>query len=328
MKDWKGVRVLITGAAGFIGSHLAERLVREGARVRALDDFSTGRRENLEGIAGLELLEGDIRDPGLVAEACRGVEIVFHQAALGSIPRSMKDPRTTLDVNVLGTVCVLAAARDAGVSRTVYASSSSVYGDSPEQPRREGREGRPVSPYAASKRINEELAEVFERCFGMSTIGLRYFNIYGPRQNPDGPYAAVVPRFFLACRKGEAPVIYGDGSQSRDFTFVEDAVAANLLAAEAPSGRGGAVFNVAGGRETSVAELAERIREIAGSGQAPRHEPARAGDVPASRADLEKARAGIGYEPRVGLAEGLVKTWEYYASLEPSPARASAGGAA
>ncbi|HEX3129945.1 MAG TPA: SDR family oxidoreductase [Thermoanaerobaculia bacterium] len=301
-----GVPVLVTGGAGFIGSHLVDALLARGAQVRVLDDLSTGRRENLP--AGAKLLEDDIRDVEACRAACAGVAYVFHQAALGSVPRSIADPAATVAVNVAGTANVLAAARDAQVRRVVYASSSSVYGDARPVLKREGEEGRPLSPYAASKVMNEELADVFRRCYGMEIVGLRYFNIYGPRQSPEGPYAAVIPRFLRACLAGEAPVIYGDGTQSRDFTFVEDAVLANLLAAGAPAEACGRAYNVARGERTTVAELAERILEAAGSGLPPRHEPPRAGDVPHSQADPAAAEARLGFLARVGLREGLERT--------------------
>ncbi len=291
--------VLVTGGAGFIGSHLVDALCARGARVRVLDDLSAGRLENLAGCReSIEFREGDIRDLRVCADACRGATVVFHQAALGSVPRSMKDPATSLAVNVGGTANVFAAARDAGVRRVVYASSSSVYGDSAALPKREGDEGRPLSPYALSKRMNEELADVFGRCYGMEFVGLRYFNVYGPRQDPNGPYAAVIPRFFDANLRGEPAVVYGTGEQSRDFTFVEDAVAANLLAAEAPGERCGTAYNVGGGARTTVNELARLVAEAVGGAPDPRHEPARAGDVAHSLADLTHVSRGLGYQAR------------------------------
>src|SRR5262245_39452117 len=230
--DWSSCPVLVTGGAGFIGSHLVDALLERGAKVRVLDSFATGFRRNLEHCASrIELLEGDIRDTGTCRRASEGTQYVFHQAALGSVPRSVDDPATSIAVNVAGTANVFAAARDAGVSSVVYASSSAVYGDSERMPKREGQEGRPLSPYATSKWMNEELAEVYTRCYGIRFVGLRYFNVYGPRQDPSGPYAAVVPRFFEAAAERRAPVIFGDGLQSRDFTFVADVVEANLLAA-------------------------------------------------------------------------------------------------
>jgi len=305
----KGLSVLVTGGAGFIGSHLVDALLARGARVRVLDDFSTGRRENLPDV---DVIEGDIRDARVCRAACTGMDYVFHQAALGSVPRSLVDPASTMAVNVTGTANVFAAAREAGVRRVVYASSSSVYGDAGAVVKREGEEGRPLSPYAASKVMGEEMAEVFSRCFGQELIGLRYFNVYGPRQSPDGPYAAVVPRFFRSCLEGEAPVIHGDGEQSRDFTYVGDAVLANLLAAGAPPEACGRAFNVARGERTTVNELAARVRELAGSGAPPRHEPPRPGDVLHSQADPSLAQDRLGFRAGVDLRAGLERTLAHY----------------
>jgi len=313
---WDGVRALVTGGAGFIGSHLVDALVARGARVRVLDDFATGRRENLAHLAGaIELIEGDVRDLDICRRACRGTRFVFHQAALGSVPRSLEDPATTVAVNVGGTANVFAAARDEGVERVVYASSSSVYGDSDRLPKREGEEGRPLSPYAASKAIGEDLAAVFARCFGTSLVGLRYFNVYGPRQDPAGAYAAVVPRFFAAALAGEAPVVHGDGAQSRDFTYVADAVAANLLAAGAEGEVSGRAFNVAAGVAWTVAELARAVADaVGGDVPLPIHGPTRPGDVRHSLADLEASRRLLGYAPSRTLAQGLAETAEHYRS--------------
>ena len=222
----------------------------QGAQVRVLDDFSSGREENLAAVqasGAVEVLRGDLRDLETCRSACSGRSVVFHQAARGSVPRSLKDPATTMAVNVSGTANLLTAARDAAVERVVYASSSSVYGDSEVLPKREGEEGQPLSPYALSKVMNEQLAAIFGHCFGLLSVGLRYFNIYGPRQDPQGPYAAVIPRFFQACGRGQKPVIYGSGEQSRDFTFVADAVEANLLAAQADPGACGRAYNVGAG---------------------------------------------------------------------------------
>ncbi len=303
-----GVGVLVTGGAGFIGSHLIDALVERGARVRVLDNFATGRRRNLTQLGDrIEVLEVDLRDPAACRRACRGTELVFQQAALGSVPRSVAEPATTIEVNVTGTANLFAAARDSGVRRVVYASSSAVYGDSRELPKREGREGLPLSPYALSKQMNEQLAVVFQRCYGMDLIGLRYFNVYGPRQRHDGPYAAAIPRFLDACRRGRAPVIYGDGEQSRDFTYVADAVRANLLAAGAPDSAVGRAFNVASGRRTTVNELARMVRRLAGGGPEPVHEEPRAGDVRHSHADLSASRSVLGYEPEYHAETGLAE---------------------
>jgi nucleoside-diphosphate-sugar epimerase len=285
-----------------------------------LDNFATGRRENLDELSGkIELVLADIRDAEACREACRDVGVVFHQAALGSVPRSLADPATTIAVNVGGTANVFAAARDAGARRIVYASSSSVYGDEPTLPKREGREGRPLSPYALSKKIDEELADVFGRCYGLELIGLRYFNVYGPRQDPEGPYAAVVPRFFRAGLRGEPSLIHGDGEQSRDFTYVGDAVRANLLAAVAPPAACGSAYNVAGGRRITVNEIAREIARLTGCVAAPRNAPERPGDVRHSLADLSRATEFLGYLPEVSIAEGLRKTEAFY--REPAQAR-------
>lgn len=301
----RGRSVLVTGGAGFIGSHLVDALVAAGAAVRVLDDLSTGLRSNLAAVADrIELIEESITSRQALAQACCDVELVFHEAALGSVPRSMADPAATIEVNVSGTAHVLAAARAAGVRRVVYASSSSIYGDSLVLPRREGEEGRALSPYALSKQMVEQLAEQFEQCFGFETVGLRYFNVYGARQRPDGPYAAVIPRFFAAARAGERPLIFGDGGQSRDFTFVADAVSANLLAAMAPRTACGRAFNVGSGCATTIGALAAAVRALAGGG-APIHEPARSGDVRHAVADLEEISTALDYFPRVGLEQGL-----------------------
>ncbi|HKI85673.1 MAG TPA: SDR family oxidoreductase [Thermoanaerobaculia bacterium] len=314
---FSGSRVLVTGGAGFIGSHLAVALVAAGAEVRVLDNLSTGKRENLEHcIERIELLTLDLRDKVGVGKALEGVRFVFHQAALGSVPRSLEDPVTTIDVNVQGTANVLEAARRAEVERVVYASSSSVYGDSKDLPKKEGGEGSPLSPYALSKRMDEELAGVFAHCFGLAAVGLRYFNVYGPRQDPKGPYAAVIPRFFRACLSGESPTIFGDGEQSRDFTFVDDVVRANLLAAAAPHEACGKAYNIGGGRRTTILQLAREIARVTGAQAEVRHAPPRAGDVKHSLADLTQARQGIGYEPEEGLPSGLGKCLAYYRGLK------------
>jgi nucleoside-diphosphate-sugar epimerase len=293
-----------------------DALVAAGLAVRVVDDLSSGHRENLAPAGdAIEFVEGDLRDLPTVRRACAGAEIVFHLAAVGSVPRSMKDPAHTLSVNVGGTANVLAAARDAGVRRVIYASSSSVYGDSETLPKREGEEGRPLSPYALSKRMNEELADVFARCYGMELIGLRYFNIFGPRQDPDGPYAAVIPRFFTACLRGEGPAIYGDGEQSRDFTFVSDAVRANLLAAAAPVSVCGRAYNVAGGRRITLKELAAAVLETVGQGAPPRYETPRLGDIRHSLADLTLSARDLGYVPTVALGDGLARARQHYAAV-------------
>lgn len=307
--DLEGRSALVTGGGGFIGSHIVDELLARGARVRVLDNFATGHRKNLAHCADrIDLVEGDIRSIDTCHDAMQGIEYVFHQAALGSVPRSMKDPSTSIAVNVSGTANIFAAARDASVRRVVFASSSSVYGDSVKLPKKEGEEGRPLSPYALSKHVDEELADAFARCFGLETVGLRYFNVYGPRQDPNGPYAAVIPRFFAACMHNESPVIFGDGTQSRDFTFVEDVVRANLLAASSPVSSCGRAYNVGAGGTTSVNDLATAIIKATGANVTPRHEPPRAGDVPFSLADVVDARTHLGFEARVHLDDGILRT--------------------
>jgi nucleoside-diphosphate-sugar epimerase len=311
--DLSSRTVLVTGGAGFIGSHLVDALHARGARVRVIDDFSAGRRVNLgPHLDHLHVLEADIRDRDACARACEGVELVFHLAAVGSVPRSLADPATTLSVNVAGATNVFTAARDAKVRRVVYASSSSVYGDSAALPKREGEEGQHLSPYALSKVMTEQLASMFHRCYEMQIIGLRYFNVFGPRQDPDGPYAAVVPRFFKTMLSGDAPTIYGDGLQSRDFTYVDDAVNATLLAAsagEVDSERG---YNVAGGRAVTILQLASTIRDLVGGSPDAVHSPERCGDIRHSLADLSRSRRELAYEPHISLAQGLERTAEHY----------------
>lgn len=309
--DFAGVPVLVTGGAGFIGSHLVDALLAAGATVRVLDNFATGRRENLAHcLDAIDLVEADLREADACRKAVAGCRIVFHQAALGSVPRSIEDPATSLAVNVQGTAHVFDAARREGVERVVYASSSSVYGDSDELPKIEGHEGRPLSPYATSKVMTEELAEVFGGTYRLHAVGLRYFNVYGPRQDPEGAYAAVIPRFCAACLAGEAPLVHGDGRQSRDFTFIDDAVLANLLAvaAEVPAGS----FNVAAGARTEVLDVALRICRLAELPKQPAFGPPRPGDVPHSLADLGRVRQALGFQPRWSLADGLARTFEWY----------------
>ncbi len=313
---FEGRLALVTGGAGFIGSHLVDALLARGSRVRVLDDLSNGSLGNLTHAGSrIDFVEGDIRDAEVCRRCCDGATFVFHEAARGSVPRSMADPAATIAINVAGTANVFAAARDATVERIVYASSSSVYGDSPTLPKREGEEGKPLSPYAVSKAMDEELADVYARCFGLLLVGLRYFNVYGPRQDPEGAYAAVIPRFFKACLAGEAPIVYGDGEQSRDFTYVSDAVAANLAAAVAPAGSCGRAYNVAGGRRTTVNELADLVRGAAGRGLPSEHRPVRPGDIPHSLADLTRTRADLGYAPAVELREGLGLSVAHYKAV-------------
>ena len=306
-------RVVVTGGAGFIGSNLVIRLVELGYDVTVLDNLSTGKLDNLAAVSGrVRVVQGDIRDEKAVRAVMDRVDVVFHQAALPSVPRSIVAPVESNAVNVDGTLNVLAAARDAGVRRVVYASSSSVYGDAPELPKREEMAGVPRSPYAVSKLAAELYCRVFTHVYGLETVSLRYFNVYGPRQNPDSEYAAVVPRFIRALLHGDPTEIYGDGEQTRSFTFVTDVVDANLKAAAARNVAGEA-FNIAGTERTSLNELNRQIRELVGAdlSSAPRHAEERTSDIKHSYADLAKAKRLLGYAPRVGLAEGLQATVQW-----------------
>jgi UDP-glucose 4-epimerase len=303
---------LVTGGAGFIGGHLVDRLVAEDWAVRVLDDFSSGSRENLAGSIGrIELMRGDVRDPDTVVRASEGVEVVFHQAAVPSVPRSLAHPWWTHSVNVDGTLRVLEAARRAGARRVVYAASSSAYGDTEKLPKLETMPPDPLSPYALQKYCGEVYCRLYTELFGLETVALRYFNVFGPRQDPDSEYAAVIPRFIGSALAHEPPRIYGDGKQTRDFTFVADTVQANLLAADAPRAPG-SVVNVAAGRQISLNRLWALIREIVGAEVDAVHEAPRPGDVRDSLADLERARELLGYEPAVDLGEGLRLTVESF----------------
>jgi nucleoside-diphosphate-sugar epimerase len=315
-----GRLILVTGGAGFIGSHLVEALLHRGDRVRVLDNFSTGKREYVEGLEGtassagvdFRFIEGDVRDYDTVLEVVSGTDAVFHQAALGSVPRSIEDPMTTQRINADGTLNIFLAARECGVRRVVYASSSSVYGDSPRMPKKEGEEGLPLSPYALTKQVNEGFARLFRDLYGLEAVGLRYFNVYGPRQDPGSQYAAVIPCFVSALLAGRAPVIYGTGEQSRDFTFVEDVVSANLLALEAPEDAGGKSFNVGMGREYDLLQLLDALQDLLGTSIDPRHDPPRAGDVMRSRADPALAREMLGFDAVHALEEGLARSVAWY----------------
>jgi len=303
---------LVTGGAGFIGSHICERLVSDGHGVRVLDNFFAGKAANLEPFKDdIEVIRGDIRDVRAVTDAMRGVDIVFHEAALGSVPRSVADPLTTHEVNLNGTLNILLAARDAGVRRVVYASSSSVYGETPTLPKHEGITPQPLSPYALSKLAGEYYISVFKQVYGFEAVALRYFNIFGPRQDPESQYAAVIPRFVTALFEGHQPVVYGDGGQSRDFTYVENVVEANLLASEA-EGVAGRAFNVACGGRYTLLDLLSKLKEITGSAIEPVHEEARPGDVRDSQASIEAAEQAFGYRIKVDFDEGLRRTVAWY----------------
>ena len=315
-------RILVTGGAGFIGSHLAEALLKRGHRVTVLDNFLTGRRENLEPFAGdpaFELIVGDIRDIDDCRKAVDGAEYVLREAALGSVPRSMKDPLTTLEINAGGFSNMIEAARQAGVRRFIYASSSSVYGDDDHVPKREEFTGNALSPYAFSKQSNERTAAMYARVFGMETIGLRYFNVFGPRQSPDGAYAAVIPKFVQKLLKHESPVINGDGSFSRDFTYVDNVVQANLLALTVDDPAAvDQIYNIAGGERTTLNELFTYLREDLAKLEPeiakvkPEYGPNRAGDIPHSLACIDKAKKLLGYAPEFNVKRGLETATEWY----------------
>ena len=305
-------RYLVTGGAGFIGSHIAEALVGRGDEVRVLDDLSTGKMENLAPIAGrFEFVEGDIRDFETCRRAVAGVEVVFHEAALASVARSVEDPLLANAVNVTGTLNLLVAARDAGVRSFVLASSSAVYGDDPAMPKVEGREGRPLSPYGVGKLVGEKYAQAFHALHGLNAVALRYFNVYGPRQDPHSEYSAVIPLFVTKVLRGESPTIYGDGEQSRDFIFVGDVVRANLAAA-ATTAAAGEALNVACGAGTTVNGLLAAVNEVLGAGIAPRYAEPRPGDILHSTADIAKARRLTGFAPSRSFKDGLKATVAWY----------------
>jgi nucleoside-diphosphate-sugar epimerase len=316
--------MLVTGGAGFIGSHIAERLLEIGHDVRILDNFSTGRRENIAAFADrVDLREDDLRDLDAVAAASDGVEVVFHQAALASVPRSVDDPVTSNDVNVRGTLHVLVASRDAGVRRVVYASSSSVYCDTPTLPKREDMPTSPASPYAVGKLAGEHYARTFAAIYGLETLCLRYFNVFGPRQDPNSQYAAVVPIFTSTLLAGGTPTIYGDGEQSRDFTYIANVVDANLKAAFEGEADG-RPLNIACGATITVNELFARLRTLTGATCTAIHDAPRPGDVKHSFADIARARDLLGFEPGVSFEDGLRLTVEWY-SRESRSKEAGAG---
>ena len=305
-------RFLVTGGAGFIGSNLVEELLTRGHDVAVFDNFATGRRENLVPfLKDIELIEGDLRNADAVRKATRGRTYVLHQGALPSVSRSVQDPITSNEVNVTGTLNVLLAARDAGVKRVVAASSSSVYGDTPSLPKTETMPTLPMSPYAVGKLAAEKYCAAFHRVYGLQTVALRYFNVFGPRQDPTSPYSAVIPRFITALMKGESPVIYGDGEQSRDFTYIGNVVRANLLACEAV-GVEGDFFNVACGERYTLLQLLKTLADLMGVSAKARHEAARAGDVRHSLADVARISRAMGYTVQVDFREGLRRTVAHF----------------
>ena len=310
-----GTRVVVTGGAGFIGSHLAERLAQEGANVCILDNFATGKLENLASVAAdFELTTGDIRDPDVAMKVVTGADTVFHLAALGSVSRSVDDPTTSHHVNVDGTLNLLVAAKQAGVRRFIYSSSSSVYGDNPALPKHEGLAPQPISPYAVSKLAAEMYCRVFWKVYGLQTISLRYFNVFGPRQDSASRYAAVVPLFIDAVRHGQAPTIFGDGEQKRDFTYVANVVEANLLAMHAQDGFGQS-YNIACGRNVSIRCLADTVIGLLNGATTPVYAEARTGDIRDSLADILNARQFLGYQPLVEFSEGLKRTIAWYPNV-------------
>jgi UDP-glucose 4-epimerase len=305
---------LVTGGAGFIGSHLVDGLLNAGHSVRVLDNLSTGNLANLASIRSrIQFIKGEITDSATVRVAMEGVAWVFHEAALASVPRSVADPMTTNQACVDGTLNVLLAARDAKVQRVVYAASSSAYGASPSLPKRETDLTLPMSPYAVAKLAGEHYCAAFSEVYGLETVRLRYFNVFGPRQPPDSPYAAVIPRFLEAMLAGKSPIIYGDGHQSRDFTYVADVVQANLRAAQAPQ-VSGKVYNIACGQRASLLELIDQMNSLLGTKIKPIHEPARPGDVKHSQADISRAQAELGYQPKVPMEDGLRQCVDYFRS--------------
>jgi len=311
---------LVTGGAGFIGSHIAEALSARGDRVRVLDDLSSGRLENLEGL-GVEFVRGSLCDAAACRTAVAGVTGIFHEAAQVSVPRSIEDPQASYATNVQGTLQLLEAARAAGVARVVFAASSAAYGNSETLPKIETMLPQPLSPYASGKLAGEHLLRAYASSYGMRTVSLRYFNVFGPRQADDSPYTGVIALFVHALLRGEQPVIHGDGLQSRDFTYVSNVVDANLAAMQRDLDEPGTVMNVGSGSRTTLRELYEALSEELGVRIEVRHAPARAGDVRHSQASIEKARALLGYEPRIGWREGLKRTVAWYRARIAAPVK-------
>jgi nucleoside-diphosphate-sugar epimerase len=325
------MRYLVTGGAGFIGSNTVQELVRCGQQVVVLDDLSTGKESNLAGVRdSIEFIHGSITDLEKVREACLGVDYILHLAARTSVPRSMKEPVETNNVNVDGTLNVLLAARDANVRRVVFSASSSVYGETPTLPKRESMTPAPISPYGVTKLMGEIYGKLFHRIYGLEFVALRYFNIFGPRQDPDSPYSGVLSRFNAAFLEERQPTIYGDGQQSRDFTFVANAVQANLLACTAQN-VGGLVFNIGTGNRYTLNQTLQMLGQIIGRSRNAKYTPSREGDILHSQADISEARDKLGYHPQIGFEEGLQRTWEWFSEtyttkvLALSAAASSAG---
>jgi UDP-glucose 4-epimerase len=312
------MRYLVTGGAGFIGSNTVDELLRQGHSVAVLDDLSSGNEQNLAAARGrIDFFQGSINDPDIVQRASRGADYVLHMAARASVPRSVKDPAETNRINVDGTLAVLLAAREAGVRRVVFSGSSSVYGDKPTLPKREDMPPEPISPYGVSKLVGELYGQVFHRVYGLEFVSLRYFNVFGPRQDPSSMYSGVLSLFITAVQNGTSPTVYGDGEQSRDFTFIENVVQANLLACEVP-GIAGMVFNAGTGRRYTLNETLRLLEKFAGRPARAKYAEPREGDIRDSQADISLAREKLGYQPRVGFEEGLRRTWEWYCSQRPA----------
>lgn len=310
----KETKFLITGGAGFIGSNLCEALLKRGHFVRCLDDLSTGKKENIQPFLekpNFEFIKGDIRDLDTCMNACKNIDYVSHQAAWGSVPRSIEMPLVYEEINIKGTLNMLEAARQNKVKKFVYASSSSVYGDEPTLPKREGREGNLLSPYALTKRTNEEYAKLYTKLYGLETIGFRYFNVFGRRQDPDGAYAAVIPKFVKNLLENEAPTINGDGTQSRDFTYIENVIEANLKGMQAPREAAGEAFNIAYGGQVNLNELYQKLSELLNKKIEPVYGPERAGDIKHSNADIGKARKLLRYAPDYSFERGIELTIEW-----------------
>jgi UDP-glucose 4-epimerase len=312
-------KYLVTGVAGFIGRSIAAALLKRGDSVRGVDSFITGKRANLTGLEAVEFIEGDLADPAVCAKACAGVEVVFHEAALASVPRSVADPAATNRNCVEATVNVLVAARAAGVRRVMYAGSSSVYGDTPTLPKREDMLPNPISPYAVAKLAGEHYMSAFTRVYGLETVTLRYFNVFGPFQDPTSHYSGVLAIFCRKLLAGEQPTIYGDGEHSRDFTYIENVVAANLLAADAPAEKvSGKMMNVATGAAVTLNQVFQILRELTGYNGNPAYAEPRSGDIKHSLADIGRARELLGYVPQVDFREGIGRTVEWYKTTQPN----------
>jgi nucleoside-diphosphate-sugar epimerase len=305
---------LVTGIGGFIGSSLARALLAQGDQVRGIDNFATGKRENIAEILDrIDFREADLLDLDAMHKACAGVDFILHQAAIPSVPKSVRDPLGSNRANVDGTLNLLVAARDAKVRRVVYAASSSAYGDTPTLPKQEAMKPDPISPYAVAKLASEQYMISFYRCYGLETVALRYFNVFGPRQDPSSPYSGVLAKFITLMLRGEQPAIFGDGEQSRDFTYIDNAVHANLLACKADAAKAaGQVFNIATGRRTTLNETCKLLQGLTGYSGEPKYGPPREGDIKHSLADISKAEAALGYKPKVDFEEGLRRTVEWY----------------